>query len=140
MASRIRTHLLLHTLPGLENASLDSTSPWNASAWQPRVDVYEMAEKILIRVEAPGLETDHLKLQFEPGELLVAGVRTQPKLPESARAALVEMHYGPFRRRFALPANADGDGIAATYDAGILQITVPRSPKNAAREIQVQTS
>ncbi len=135
MATRIRTHLLLHTLPGL-----DSGSPWSASAWQPRVDVYEMAEKIMILVEAPGLQIPHLKLQFEPGELLVEGIRTQPQLPEAARAALVEMHYGPFRRRFALPANADGDGIAATYDAGILQITVPRSEKSAAREIKVQTN
>ncbi len=135
MASRIRTHLILHALPGL-----DSASPWNASAWQPRVDVYEMTEQITILVEAPGLQIDNLTLQFEPGELLVAGIRTQPQLPESARAALVEMHYGPFRRRFALPANADGDGIEATYDAGILQITVPRSAKNPAREIKVQTA
>lgn len=135
MASRIRTHLILHALPGL-----DSASPWNTSAWQPRVDVYEMTEQITILVEAPGLQIDNLTLQFEPGELLVAGIRTQPQLPESARAALVEMHYGPFRRRFALPANADGEGIEATYDAGILQITVPRSTKNPAREIKVQTT
>ncbi len=135
MATRIRTHLLLHTLPGL-----DSTSPWNASAWQPRVDVYEMTAQIVILVEAPGLQTEHLKLQFEPGELLVEGIRTQPMLPDGARAALVEMHYGPFRRRFALPPNADGDGISATYDAGILQITVPRSEKNPARQIKIQSS
>ncbi len=135
MASRIRTHLILHSLPGL-----DSASPWNASAWQPRVDVYEMTTQIVIMVEAPGLQTENLKLQFEPGQLLVEGVRTQPQLPDSARAALVEMHYGPFRRVFALPINADGDGISASYDAGILQITVPRSEKAARREIQVQTS
>ncbi len=134
MASRIRTHLILHSLPGL-----DHTSPWNASAWQPRVDVYEMTAQIVILVEAPGLQTEHLKLQFEPGQLLVEGMRTQPQLPESARAALVEMHYGPFRRVFALPANADGDGISATYEAGILQISVPRREKAAPREIQVQT-
>jgi HSP20 family protein len=48
------------------------------------------------------------------------------------------MNYGPFRRRFALPPNADGDGISATYDAGILQITVPRREKSAPQEINVQ--
>ncbi|MBW3635409.1 MAG: Hsp20/alpha crystallin family protein [Armatimonadetes bacterium] len=127
MATRIRTHLLLHTLHGLETPH----SSWSVSAWQPRVDVYEMADAIVILVEAPGLETDNLKLHFEPGELIVEGFRTRPQLPDAARAALVEIHYGVFKRQFVLPANADGEGIAATYDAGILQITVPRRPAPA---------
>jgi HSP20 family protein len=134
MASRLHTHLLLQALNGLEN----EVSAWNVSAWQPRVDVYEMADAIVILVEAPGLKLDQLKLNFEPGELLVEGVRSRPQLPELARAALVEMNYGPFRRRFALPANADGDGIGASYEAGILQITVPRREKKAPQEINVK--
>jgi HSP20 family protein len=134
MASRIRTHLLLHTLHGLENEN----SSWNMAAWQPRVDVYEMTDSIVILVEAPGLQIEHLKLDFEPGELLVQGIRTRPPLPETARVALVEMQYGAFRRRFALPADADGDGISATYDAGILTVSVPRHEKKPKREIRVE--
>lgn len=134
MASRIRTHLLLQALNGLES----ETSAWTVAAWQPRVDVYEMSEAIVILVEAPGLKIENLKLNFEPGELLIEGIRSRPQLPELARAALVEMNYGPFRRRFALPANADGDGIVANYDAGILQITVPRREKGKPQEINVQ--
>ncbi|RYG65980.1 Hsp20/alpha crystallin family protein [bacterium] len=136
MASRIRTQLLLQTLHGLEN---EGTS-WGVTIWQPRVDVYEMANAILILVEAPGLLLEDLKLHFEPGSLLVEGIRSQTPLPAEARAALVEMNYGPFRRRFVLPPNADGDGIAATYEAGILQISVPRSEKNAPKQIPVKSS
>jgi HSP20 family protein len=136
MASRIRTQLLLQTLHGLENEG----ATWGATAWQPRVDVYEMADAILILVEAPGLQLDDLKLHFEPGSLLVEGIRSRAALPSQARAALVEMNYGPFRRRFVLPPNADGDGIAASYEAGILQITVPRSEKNAPKQIPVKSS
>jgi HSP20 family protein len=134
MASRIRTQLLLQTLHGLENEG----ATWGVTIWQPRVDVYEMANAILILVEAPGLQLEDLKLHFEPGSLLVEGIRSRATLPVEARAALVEMNYGPFRRRFALPPNADGDGIEATYNAGILQITVPRSDKHAPKEIRVQ--
>jgi HSP20 family protein len=136
MASRIRTQLLLQTLHGLENEG----ATWGTTAWQPRVDVYEMVDAILILVEAPGLQLDDLKLNFEPGSLLVEGIRSRAELPSQARAALVEMNYGPFRRRFVLPPNADGDGIAASYEAGILQITVPRSEKNAPKQIPVTSS
>lgn len=122
MASRMRSHLLLAALHGLEY----DCSTWNTSAWKPRVDVYELADAVLIQVEAPGLRVEALQLSFEPGELLVEGTRERPALPDSARAALVEMNYGPFRRRFALPSDVNGDGIKATYEAGILQIVVPR--------------
>ena len=134
MASRIRTHLLLHTLHGLEN----QTSTWSVAAWQPHVDVYEMEESIVILVEAPGLETDNLKLQFEPGQLVVEGFRTRPPLPDLARPALVEIHYGVFKRQFALPINADGEAISATYDAGIFQITIPRRQAPAPISIQIR--
>lgn len=120
MASLIRTYLLFHTLHGLETAG-----------WQPRVDVYQVEDALLIQVEAPGLHLDDLNLHFEPGELLVEGRRAQPALPAPAHAMLVEMSYGPFRRRILLPPNCDGDGIKATYEAGILQISVPtRKPEN----------
>ena len=122
MASRIRTHLLLPALHGLET----DTSAWSTATWSPPVDVYEMADAILIQVEAPGLRLQNMRLHFEPGELTVEGQRDRPELPGPARAARVEMNYGQFRRRFALPPDADGDGIAASYDLGILQIRVPR--------------
>lgn len=133
MASLIRTHLLLHTLPGLE-----SHGGWGVAAWQPRVDVYEMNEVIVILVEAPGLQTDDLKLHFEPGALVVEGFRVRPQLPATARTALTEMNYGAFRRQFALPADANGDEISAAYDVGILQITVPRHAKAAPQMIRVE--
>lgn len=136
MASRIRTQLLLQALHGLENEG----ATWGVTIWQPRVDVYEMADAIVILVEAPGLQLEDLKIHFEPGSLLVEGVRSRTVLPNEARAALVEMNYGPFRRRFVLPPNADGDGIVASYEAGILQISVPRSEKNAPKEIPVKSS
>ena len=122
MASRVRTHLLFHSLHGLEFQN----APWSGSSWQPPVDVYEMADAILIQVEAPGLRVDALKLHFEPGQLTVEGTRDRPSLPTAARAVLVEMNYGPFRRRFTLPADVNGDGIHANYEAGILAIFVPR--------------
>lgn len=122
MASRIRTHLLLQALNGVDAEGRS----WNSATWTPPVDVYELQDCILIQVEAPGLKLENLQIQFEPGQLSVQGQREKPQLPGPARAALVEMNYGPFRRKFVLPPDADGDGIQATYDLGVLQIRVPR--------------
>lgn len=134
MASRIRTHIIYGPLAGFGGAAFDSP------AWQPRVDLYEMELALLIQIEAPGLAVDDLQLHFERGQLIVEGVRVRPPLHASARAALVEMNYGPFRRALALPDDADGDGIRATYEAGILQIHVPRAPRPAPRRVEIQSS
>ncbi len=120
MASHIRTHLLLQLHP-LEH----SQAGWGSAGWQPPVDIYQLEDALLIQVEVPGLQIEDLQLHFQPGELLIEGRRARPTLPGPARALLVEMNYGPFRRAFALPANCDGDGIHATFEAGVLQIRVP---------------
>lgn len=134
MASRIRTHLLLQALHGMEHEA----ATWNVSVWHPRADVYELEGALLIQVEAPGLRVEDLRLDFEPGELLVEGRRERPQLPGPARASLVEMNYGPFRRRFTLPADVNGDGIRATYEAGVLQILVPRVPLQEQKQVRVE--
>ena len=131
MASHIRTHLILSRLPGFETGSIE------APVWQPRLDIYEMDDAILIQIEAPGLHLEDLDLQWTPGQLLVAGVRSRPPLPGPARAALVEMNYGAFRRRIPLPDDVRGDAISARYENGILLITAPRVEKEVAAPVKI---
>jgi HSP20 family protein len=114
------------------------TAAWNVSVWHPRADVYEIEDALLIQVEAPGLKVEDLHLNFEPGELLVEGRRERPSLAGPARASLVEMNYGPFRRRFSLPADIDGEDIHASYEAGILQIVLRRRRRETAPNIRVE--
>ena len=121
MASRIQAHLLLGPI-----SAFTARPQFEATQWQPPIDIYELDDRILIQVEVPGLQMDDLELHFERGELRVEGVRSRPPLPSPMRAARVEMMYGPFSRHIPLPDDARGDDIRATYDAGILQILVPR--------------
>ena len=136
MASRIRTHIIYNPLMGFAGTLTTFESP----AWQPRVDIYELDDAIIVQVEAPGLQIEELKIGFEAGQLIVEGVRTHPPLPSPARAALVEMNYGPFRRALPLPDDIDGDGIRATYDAGVIQVHVPRRPPMRPKRIDIQIS
>ena len=128
MASRIQAHLLLGPI-----SSFSARPQFEATQWQPPVDIYELDDRLLIQVEVPGLQMDDLELHFERGELRVAGIRSRPPLPAPMRAARVEMLYGEFSRRIPLPDDARGDDIRASYDAGILQILVPRRPQAPER-------
>lgn len=104
--------------------------------WQPRVDVYQADDKILIHVEAPGLLEENLRLHFEDGALVVEGRRERPELPCPQHCLQVEISYGSFQRVLPLPRDIDSHNIHAEYSDGILQITVPRrSPQRQSIEI-----
>lgn len=134
MSTRIRTHLVFGSLPA------DAVLAFDAPTWQPLVDIYEMADAILIRVEAPGLQLEDLQLSLDGNKLIIEGNRARQPLPAPARVALVEMTYGRFRRILPLPSDVDGDSIQSVYEAGILQILIPRVPRQAPKRLEIRAS
>ena len=136
MSSRIRTHLVFGSLPVLSDAVLSFDAP----TWQPSVDIYEMSDALLVQVEAPGLQLDDLNLSLDGDSLVVEGNRVRPPLPSAARVALVEMTYGRFRRVLPLPTDVDGEKIKATYDAGVLQIYIPRLKRPAPKRLVIEVA
>lgn len=134
MSNRIRTHLVFGSLPVMSDAVLSFDAP----TWQPAVDIYEMADALLVRVEAPGLQLDDLDLSLDGTKLIIQGNRVRQPLPAPARVAMVEMTYGRFRRVLPLPADVDGENIEATYEAGVLQILIPRVARPVPRRLEIQ--
>jgi HSP20 family molecular chaperone IbpA len=80
--------------------SIDERRP----AWQPPVDLLETTRELQIMVALPGVEPEHVQVVIDGGSLIVVGHR---QLPERARGAAIhriEIPYGRFERRIALPA------------------------------------
>lgn len=51
-----------------------------------------------------------------------------------------EYSYSSFTRSFQLPANAKDDSIAASYEGGVLKLSIPKSEQQvkASKEISIQ--
>ena len=77
-----------------------------------------------VRAELPGVDpTDDIEVTVRDGQLTIKAERTQT----SESNGHSEFSYGSFVRTVALPAGADEDDIHATYDRGILTVSVPLS-------------
>ena len=75
-----------------------------------------------LRAELPGVDpTDDIEVTVRDGQLTIKAERTQT----SESNGHSEFSYGSFMRTVALPAGADEDDINATYDRGILTVSVP---------------
>jgi HSP20 family molecular chaperone IbpA len=77
-----------------------------------------------VRAELPGVDpTDDIEVTVRDGQLTIKAERTQT----SESNGHSEFSYGSFARTVPLPAGADEDEIHATYDRGILTVSVPLS-------------
>ena len=73
------------------------------AAWEPPVDVFEDEREIVIVVAMPGVTADRMQVSSEPGMLVVRGVRPLPLTGSGHVVRQLEIPYGAFERRIALP-------------------------------------
>jgi HSP20 family protein len=95
----------------------------------PRVDVAETDTGLELTADLPGVDPKDISLDLADGVLtLKASTETQKDEKDDAKHYhLVERASGTFMRRFALPFAPDTGKVAASFDKGVLKVTVPRS-------------
>ena len=106
----------------------------------PEADVLETEREILVMMDVPGSTPDEIEIVLENNVLTVNGERRQPTTQENEKAAfhLAERRYGQFSRSFILPRDVDQDAIQASFENGVLTVTVPKSEKARRRRIEIQ--
>jgi HSP20 family protein len=92
--------------------------------WAPAVDVLETEDSYLLFAELPGVAREDIQLQVRERRLELTGRRQS--LGENRNFLRMERSYGPFRRTFDLGMPVDTDGIAASFDRGILRVAIPK--------------
>jgi HSP20 family protein len=108
-----------------------------SGTWVPPVDVAETQEKILVRVEVPGMKQDEINIEFENGVLTLKGERKLEKEHDGLNYHRVERTYGTFIRSFTLPRSVDAEKISATYRDGILEVEVPKKEEAKPKQIKI---
>jgi HSP20 family protein len=109
-----------------------------ARAWAPAVDAFLREGALHVRVEAPGIDPDtDVDIEVADGVLKISGERRMEQSTEENGSFRREMTYGHFERSFALPDGVDGGAVRASYDAGILHVTVPL-PEKPRSKVKVE--
>ena len=105
----------------------------------PLVNLWEDENAIFAEADLPGLDPATLDVFVTEGNQL--SVQGERKAPEVKGAAWVrqERPFGRFTRVIGLPSLVDADKVAATYDAGVLRLTLPKSEAAKPRKITVKS-
>ena len=82
-----------------------------------------------VRAELPGVDPiEDIEVTVRDGQLKIKALRTRAGESDG----LSEFSYGSFTRTVSLPEGADEDDVSATYDRGILTVSVPLSDTASA--------
>ena len=109
------------------------TSGWAFLA----ADVFEDDEKVVVRLEAPGLKREEFDVELHGDLLTVRGEKRFERETGSGRYRVVQCAYGSFRREVALPVHVQADQTRATYRDGVLRIEMPKVEGAKARRVDV---
>jgi len=109
------------------------------SSFSPQVDAYETEQGYQIEAALPGLKRDDIKVDFHQGRLTISGERSFQNEQNQRRYHVVESSYGSFQRSFQLPETVDPSRIEASFEDGVLRVTVPKNEQKTMRhQIQVR--
>ncbi len=110
------------------------------NAFVPPVDIYEDANHIVLKMEAPGMKLENFDVQLENQMLTVKGERHFEKETKEENYHRVERRYGTFARAFTLPNTIDPEAVKANYTDGVLTIEIAKKAEAKPKQIKVSVN
>jgi HSP20 family protein len=119
------------------NWALSSALHRRSEAFRPSVDVFEKDGNMLIRCELPGVEEKEIDLRLDGRTVTIQGERKQDANGSGVVFHRIESGVGPFSRTFDLPGSVDTEKLTASFQNGVLTISIPQKPEAKPRVIKI---
>lgn len=114
----------------------------NKGLIKPTLDLGATEKEYTVTVEIPGVSEKDVELEIVNDTLTIRGEKKHENEEKNKSYYRMERSYGSFQRMLSLPEDADQNGVAATFDNGILTVTLPRKalPKADVKRIEVKSA
>ncbi len=113
--------------------------PGVTGTFAPSLEMKETETGMVVTAELPGLEEKDVDLSLDGNVLTISGEKRRETSEDKGGVHISERSYGSFRRTVRLPWAADASQANASFDKGVLTVTLPRPPeaKPAANRIPI---
>ncbi|MER3429944.1 MAG: molecular chaperone [Blastocatellia bacterium] len=109
-------------------------------AWSPSVDIFENKDQIVLEAELPGMKPEDVDISIENNVLTLHGERKFEKKDEGDNYHRIERSYGSFTRSFTLPPTVSTDNIDATFENGVLRLTLAKREEAKPKKIEIKAT
>lgn len=109
-----------------------------AGTFVPPVDIYEDAQKVVLKLEVPGIKQEDLDVKVENQTLTVKGERKFESEQKEENYHRIERRFGSFVRSFTLPQTVDASAATAVYDAGVLTVSLNKKAEAKPKQVKIE--
>src|SRR5688500_3010510 len=99
------------------------------AAWNPGIDVFERDNRLVTKIDLPGLKKEDIKVEVTDGHLAISGERKKEEEEKGEQFYRCEREYGSFYRAVPVPDGTKLEDVKATFADGVLEVSVPLPAK-----------
>jgi HSP20 family protein len=125
-------------LPLFRWPSLRSRTVSGAATWSPEIDVFEKDNRLVTKVDLPGLKREDVKVEVADGHLAISGERKTEAEETKDQFYRCEREYGGFYRVVPLPEGVKLEDVRASFSDGVLEVSVPLPVRTESRVRNVE--
>ena len=105
---------------------------------RPALDIYETPEHMVVKATVPGINREDIEVKVAGNALVIRGETKEERDNKEEHYLLRERRHGAFHRAVVLPEGLDTDKTEAVFEDGILTVTLPKTEKAKARNVEVK--
>jgi HSP20 family protein len=111
-----------------------------AATWFPEIDVFEENNRLITKIDLPGLKKEDVKVEVTDGYLAISGERKSEAEEKKEHFYRCEREYGSFYRAVPLPEGVKFEDVKASFSDGVLAVSVPlpAKPEANVRKVEIQ--
>lgn len=103
------------------------------------MDLCKIDDHYVLTADLPGVDPGSVDVDVDNGTLTISAHRTA-RSDESAQWLANERFFGKYRRQLSLGEGVDTAAISATYENGVLTVTIPVAERAKPRRIEISHS
>ena len=104
------------------------------------IDIGESKDAVEISAELPGVNEGEVKVSVEGQSIVISGEKKSEFEKTDKEWQVIERSYGAFRRVVPLTFHPDPAKMAASFDKGVLRVTVPKPTEMVAKKVDIPIS
>jgi HSP20 family protein len=114
--------------------------PWLADdAGTLALDIYENDDNLVVETSLPGISPDEVDISVAGNSLTIKGeTKRGEEKEENGKYHYRERRYGSFQRTVSLPVEVNADEAAATFENGLLKLSLPKVEEAKPKRITVK--
>ena len=110
----------------------------DAAFFTPAIDHHESESEYRLSLELPGVKRDDVSIDVADGQITISGEKQSRYQTQDETGSRTETRYGRFHRSLPLPEGVDAEAVEATFEDGVLELTLPKVEQKAPQSRKIE--